>query len=275
MSSHTNCTMHACPESQAVRPRRCGFTLIELLVVISVIALLIGLLLPALSLARDAAQNGVCLSNQRQLAAAFFTYEVDYGCIPGISVDGRTLNLDWSGKANDNYRNNRDKYSHPLQASVIYPYLSGTDNITECPKARRQANTLYDYCILARLSGARTDLSWSMLYPANPANPGEDLQRMQSIPLLIEEDAVFYNGPIDDGTWAWYDQFTDRHSGGANIAYLDGSAGRFEGSKGPDPQAEEPQDLTALDLVLVAGSREFPIYHKWPTDTWGWVNRPF
>lgn len=55
-----------------------GFTLIELLVVISIIALLIAILLPALGEARLAAQAAACKSNQKQLIVAKTTFAADY-----------------------------------------------------------------------------------------------------------------------------------------------------------------------------------------------------
>jgi len=71
------------------RPR--GFTLIELLVVISIIALLIGILLPALSAARKAAKLTTCGANLHQLAISITAYSVDYN--QEIPVGPETLHM--------------------------------------------------------------------------------------------------------------------------------------------------------------------------------------
>lgn len=60
------------------RLSRTAFTLIELLVVISIIALLVAILLPALQSAREVTKGAVCLSNQRQLSTAMATWQADH-----------------------------------------------------------------------------------------------------------------------------------------------------------------------------------------------------
>ncbi|MBI9019368.1 MAG: type II secretion system protein [Phycisphaerae bacterium] len=59
------------------RNDKSGFTLIELLVVISIIALLVSILMPALSKAREAAKGVVCLSNLKQWGLCFGQYSSD------------------------------------------------------------------------------------------------------------------------------------------------------------------------------------------------------
>jgi prepilin-type N-terminal cleavage/methylation domain-containing protein/prepilin-type processing-associated H-X9-DG protein len=102
--------------------RKRGFTLIELLVVVAIIAILIAILLPSLSRAKEYARKGVCGSNNRQIANALQMYAKDYNGQYPLAWRSQDWQIEQDGPGNQKmgwmrrlfpYVQNREVYKCP------------------------------------------------------------------------------------------------------------------------------------------------------------------
>lgn len=242
-----------------------AFTLIELLVVIAIIAILAGMLLPALSRAKARAQSIQCLSNLRQWGLGLQVYATDNNdLVPRDGTDdGGRYGVDTGstagpGSPNDNYAwfntlppNMGEKAFSNYWANAAgdyrknLPFPGGTGKFWHCPAAKVATadNFLkggsfgfFSYVMNLDLKRTGPDISDRLDYPQMPKL--SLLQNVSATVLLM--DATFSptlerytagsTDPNRNGIFpaARSERFTKRHQdAGGNLVFVDGHASYF------------------------------------------------
>ena len=216
-----------------------GFTLIELLVVIAIIAILAGMLLPALGKAKQKAQGIACLNNLKQLQLAWHMYADDNGELMPPNVFGDNGSGEWRNLPGSWVLGNAqvDTTATNIQAGVLFPYARSL-GAYRCPADRSLTKAVRDRRLRLR--------SYSLTGGLNPVYPGsgsifDDIpyrhyRKLSGVPLpsptglqvfIDESERTISSGGFlwwskDEGRWG--NLPADRHGRAGGLSYADGHA---------------------------------------------------